>query len=668
MSLPSGQEHPDFQLLFEKAPGMCLALAPDLRIVAASDTYLRATMKTREEMVGRHMFEVFPDNPADPYATGVRNLRASLRRVLRLRKPDVMPRQKYDLPGVDGTFEDRYWCPVNTPILDAQGNIRYIIHQVEDVTKEVELQEGFDVALATHKQQRKRAVTLEHAVQFKLLVNTVKDYALFLLDPRGRVVTWNEGARCLMGYGEDEILGQPFTVFFPSEAAQERMPEQVLESAIAQGDVETEGWYVRKDGSRFWADSLVVAMQDGQGNMVGFVQITRDLTERRRREEALQESLDRLVSMVENSPDAIYVKDVEGRFVFVNSATAALTGHVPDELLGKPSEVYFPPEFARHMRTFEQKVMATGQTLSVEEAVRLPSGVEKVFLTTKYPYRAVDGQMLGVMAISRDITERKRALEAAALHAAELKKVQELSRLKDHFLSTISHEMKTPLSLIMGYTELLEDACPQLEAVTGIREGSRRLTHQIDKILDYSALVSGTLSLYKTELNLQEIAEHVRAIMEERFRLKGVAFSVEIAPETPDILGDSRRITQALLELLENALRFTPTGGQVGVRVGPDNGQVRLDVWDTGAGIPETEFGRIWEAFSQLAVGDALRTGGMGLGLTIVKLLVDLHGGKVAVVSQPGMGSTFSIFLPLGAGPEAPRSTPGSSESGKARD
>lgn len=773
MSMRSDRPTPDFQLLFERLPGLFLALTPDLRIVAASDAYLKAIRITREEMLGRYLFAVFPDNTADPSATRVRNLRASLDRVLRLKEPDAIPAQRYDLPRPDGTFEERYWSPLNTPILDEQGNVQYILHQVEEVTRQVKLQADFDMAMQESQERLQlvventpdaiyvkdaegrfllvnsaaaaltghvpdevlgrsveelyppesarqmravdqtvmdtgRTVSLEETIRLpsgveKVFLTTKYPYrsadgrvrgamgishditdrkhgeeqqaryaAIVAFSPNAvlnvnpetdTVETWNKGAERLYGYTAAEILGKARSLLIPPEL---RAPYERSRDAVLRGERQEylETVALRKDGARVDVRLSQFPVRDAQGRIRDIGVIASDITEQKRLLDALRESEDRYRRLVEVSPEAIMI-DQDWKISYANPAAASLfAAPDPEAIVGRSLLDFMHPDDARSFAERIRQVRQEGKTsLLIEERIVRLDGTIATVETTVSPF-TLKGQP-GVLAIIRDITKRRRALEDAALKAVELKKVQELSRLKDHFLSTISHEMKTPLSLIMGYTEMLEEACPQQDIVMGIREGSRRLTEQIDKILDYSALVSGTLTLYQTELNLREIAEHVRAIMEERFRLKGVAFKLDVAPATPDIQGDFRRITQALLELLENALKFTPTGGQVGLRIAPTDAQVRIDVWDTGSGIPEDEFETIWAAFSQLAVGDAFRTGGLGLGLTIVKMLAELHGGKVAVVSQPGKGSTFSILLPAGIAPGSPGAHPGSAETGK---
>ncbi|HEY9897986.1 MAG TPA: PAS domain-containing sensor histidine kinase [Pantanalinema sp.] len=356
--------------------------------------------------------------------------------------------------------------------------------------------------------------------QFELFVKSVVDYAIFMLDLEGRVITWNKGAEQLFGYREDEALGKGLSTFYvPADVAAGK-PDHLLKAAEAQGHIEDEAWCLRKDGSRFWADAVVTATRDAQGRLIGFGKVTRDLTTRRLAEEKLRRAYERLI---------------------------------------------------------------------------------------------------------------------------------ELDALKDHFLSTVSHEMKTPLSLILGYTELLQDKYPHEEFLDGIHDGSMRLLDHLNKMLDYSALLSGSLPLYKTEVNLCEITGNVRDIMEEdrEFRLKKLHLDIEVAPDVPAIQADSRRLAQMLIELLDNAKKFTPDGGELGIRVFPSGEQVRLDVWNTGSFIPERELSRIWEAFTQLETDQAFRQGGLGLGLTIVKELAELHGGRVEVKSRPEEGTCFSIYLPV---------------------
>jgi PAS domain S-box-containing protein len=317
-----------FRSVFEAVPGSILVLTPDLNISAVSDAYLRDTMTKREEIVGRRLFEVFPDNPDDPSATGTRNLRASLDRVLRNRAADTMAVQKYDIrrPESEGAgFEERYWSPVNSPLFGPNGELAYIIHRVEDVTEFVRLKqrgiehkeisealgkraaqmegeiylraqelqdlnlqlETANEALQTEITQRRRAEeTLKASEErFRLLVEHARDYAILMLDPQGRVLSWNVGAERLKGFRADEIIGQHFSRFYPQEARDRGWPDEELARAAAHGQMEDEGWRIRKDESQFWANVVITALRDDAGNLKGFSKITRNLTDRKLAEE-----------------------------------------------------------------------------------------------------------------------------------------------------------------------------------------------------------------------------------------------------------------------------------------------------------------------------------------------------------------------------------------------
>jgi PAS domain S-box-containing protein len=323
---------PDFRALFEAAPGLFLVLTPDLRIVAVSELYLRATMTRREDIVGQKIFDVFPDNPDDPTATGTRNLRDSLERVLRDRAADAMAVQKYDIrrPAAEGgAFAERYWSPVNSPVFGEDGEVAFIIHRVEDVTEFVRLKQRGEQQREETEELRKRADKMESEVflraqelqavnqrqrrankalaaeicerrraeetlraseeRFRILVENVKDYAIFGLDPEGRILSWNAGAEAISGYRAEEIIGQHFSRFYPQEAIDRRWPEEELAKAAADGRCEDEGWRIRKDGSRFWANVTITALRDASGKLIGFSKVSRDLTERKHAEEKLAE-------------------------------------------------------------------------------------------------------------------------------------------------------------------------------------------------------------------------------------------------------------------------------------------------------------------------------------------------------------------------------------------
>lgn len=525
-----------------------------------------------------------------------------------------------------GRSVERY----SAPVLSTQGNSFGRVWYFRDVTErrncERQLRES---------EQLLRTV-IEGAVDL-----------VFIRDREGRYLMVNSAAAEEFACTVEEVIGRLDSDFFsPGAIRQMREADrQVLET---RRPLTTE---IRLD---FRGEERIFSMarhplQSAAGEAIGIVAIARDITERVRQCEALQQSEARFRELLEASPDALVLVDRQGRIVIVNTQTESMFGYRREELLGQPVEILMPE------RLREAHVQYRGG-FNAHPFVR-PLGTAHDFVGLRKDGSEVPLDILlspletpegpAVIAALRDISDRKRILEEVALKTAELRKAEELGQLKGYFLSTISHELKTPLSLILGYAELLEDTGPPSAMLAGIQEGTRRLQEHIDRILDYSALVSGTLPLYKTEVNLHEIVRNVRGMVEPSLKLKDLQLVIEAEPRSGSIYGDSRRITQALHELMTNAVRFTPAGGTVGIRVVPFEDQVRIDVWDEGCGLPGRDFDRVWEAFSQRETKDTLRSGGLGLGLSIVRMLAELHGGRVELVSREREGSTFSIFFPI---------------------
>ena len=433
---------PDFRTLFESVPGLYLVLTPDLTIVAASDAYLRATMTQREEIRGRGIFDVFPDNPDDPAATGVSNLRASLQRVLQGKVADTMAVQKYDIrkpQSEGGAFEERHWSPVNTPILGPDQEVAYIIHRVEDVTDFIRLshqeaqQQKLTEELRTRAGQMEteifsRAREVQEANQrlerayhelarnearFRSLVAGVKDYAIFMLDPQGRVSTWNAGAQRIKGYSGEEIIGEHFSRFYTKEDIEHGKPEQELKIAASEGRMEEEGWRVRKDGSLFWANVLITAIRDKDGELLGFSKVTRDITERKKLDEALHLSEQRFRTLFEFSPDAILATNQDGEITEANSQVEQIFGYSKDELLGQKIEILIPERFRtahpNHRKEYNEQPRTRPMGIGLELRARRKDGTEfpvDIMLST-----VQTGTNKAVLSVIRDLSEKARIEE-----------------------------------------------------------------------------------------------------------------------------------------------------------------------------------------------------------------------------------------------------------------
>lgn len=367
---------------------------------------------------------------------------------------------------------------------------------------------------------------------------------------------------------------------------------------------------------------------------------------RRRKRRYLRETLEIererafLRSIIEHAPIGLAALDARLRFVWANQALADKRGWPPGRFVGHSLGEVFTEAGVQLEPDFQEMI-------GREACVRFKEVPYRRSPDVPMHYCDVTGISLvdpkgfnGLLLITQDITER----------VEQLQKLQEVDKLKDLFLSTISHELKTPLSLITGYAELLEDKYPDETLLQGVMDGSRRLVAHLNAVIDYSALLSGSLPLYKTDFCPDEVVEQAIAMLEEDIQRKDQHLHVEIVPDGPPLYGDIKRITQVLIELLDNARKQTPPHGHLGVTVAREGDEVRFTVWDTGRGIAPEKFSRIWEAFSQLDAEDAHRRGGLGLGLTIVKALTELHQGRTEVESHPGQGCRFSVYLPARLG------------------
>ena len=375
-----------------------------------------------------------------------------------------------------------------------------------------------------------------------------------------------------------------------------------------------------------------------------------------RAEAALQRSEARLREVLEASPDALVLADTTGRVVFANACAADLFAYGPGALIGQQVEALVPVDLreVHHMErasfALPTDPAAPGAATEIvglrQDGSRFPAEVRLS------PVHAPDGLLIAVSV--RDLTDRQRILNEAARRALEAEQARELARVKDYLLSTISHEMKTPVSLIVGYAELLEERYPDEEVVAGLMEGARRLAVHMTRIVDLGALLSGAMPLYRSEIDPLELVEAAFRMEAPEIARGCVRWRAELAPDLPPFEGDAHRLAQMVAELVDNACRFTPPGGEVGVRLARAGERIVLTVWDTGPGIAPAQLAQVWEAFNQVRTSDTLRPGGLGLGLALVKGIAELHGGRVTLECPPGGGTRVQVWLPT-SGPKVPQ-------------
>jgi hypothetical protein len=499
--------------------------------------------------------------------------------------------------------------------------------------------------------------------RFRLLVDGVRDYAIFMLDTDGHVLTWNAGAERFKGYKAAEIIGSHFSRFYPADKLASGLPDHELEVAQRVGSFEDEGWRIRKDGSQFWANVVITAMRDATGTLVGYSKVTRDLTQRRNHEEALRQSEERFRLLVEGvSEYAIFMLDANGVVATWNVGAQRIKGYAASEIVGQHFSIFYPPE-ARESGWPEHELQQAAQFGSfVDTGWRVRKDGSRLWANvTITALRDESGRLMGYAKLTRDLTETKR-VEAIELAGEEREQLldaersarmaaQRATRVKDEFLATLSHELRTPLSAILGWTQILlkgqaTSPADHRRAVEVIDRNARSQVQLIDDLLDLSRIMSGKLRLDLRQLSMPDVVQAAidSALPVAQAKEIRVRSLLDQSPTT--VSGDSNRLQQVVWNLLTNAIKFTPKGGQVQVLVQRVDSHIELSVSDNGIGIPASFMPFVFDRFSQRDSSTTRAHGGLGLGLAICKQLVELHGGTIRATS-PGEGQGTTIFVEL---------------------
>ncbi|WP_223637036.1 PAS domain-containing sensor histidine kinase [Corallococcus sp. EGB] len=495
-------------------------------------------------------------------------------------------------------------------------------------------------------------VARDTSAQLRLFIDSVRDYAILTLDPAGHIMSWNAGAERINGYRSEEILGQHFSLFYPPEDIAGGKPEQDLEIVTREGRLEEEGWRVRKDRSLFWANVVITAMRDPEGQLLGYGHVTRDFTERKLAQERLRESEERFRLLVAHIQDyAIYMLDADGRVSTWNAGAERFKQYKAEEIIGQHFSRFFPPEDVARGKPWHALQVAAREGHFEEEAWRIRKDGSlfwaSVVLTALYDTK---GQLRGFAKVTRDITERKQNQERR-----ELEMLRDAVRARDEFLSVASHELKTPLTpLQLKLTALLRtvennpSATLPVERIARDLEVARRqvrkLSDLIEDLLDVSRISMGQLRLNRATMDLASLAREVVARYAPQSTQVGCTVTVD-APAPIEGIWDRARVDQVITNLLTNAIKYG-AGKPIHVRVRMESGLAVLSVRDEGIGIPHEDQPRVFERFVR-AVSER-NYGGLGLGLFITQQIVEAHGGVVQVRSVPGEGATFTMMLPPG--------------------
>jgi len=482
---------------------------------------------------------------------------------------------------------------------------------------------------------------------FRYLIDSVWDYAIFLLDLEGHVSSWNPGAQRLKQYTSAEVIGKDFSIFYTAADRDRGKPAIELAVAAKTGKFEDEGWRVRKDGSRFWANVIITRINDEHGSHLGFGKITRDLTERRHAEQLYR----LLVESVEDY--AIYSLDPTGNITSWNIGVERIKGYKADEVIGKHFSIFYTPQDVS--AGVPQRAMGTAAREGhyESEGWRVRKDGSKFWSSVVLSaIHDEEGNLVGFSKVTRDITDRKQLIDQLNQHARDLEiEVAERERANtelEAFSYSVSHDLRAPLRAIGGFSEALkEDYIQKLDQigigyVNEIIAASTRMNKLVEDLLDYSRLGRAELPRGPAE-----VLEAVNKALQQLDEPCGKRTTVEIAP-SDSVLAHEATLVQVISNLVSNALKFHARNAEPKVTIrstiGPDK-WLRLSVRDEGIGIAKHHQERIFQVFERLHDREAYP--GTGIGLAIVKRGIERMGGRYGLESELNEGSIFWIELPF---------------------
>jgi PAS domain S-box-containing protein len=498
--------------------------------------------------------------------------------------------------------------------------------------------------------------------RYRLLVDAITDYAIYMLDPEGQISSWNAGAQRLKGYSESEIVGQHFNNFYLPEDRASGLPAKALATAASVGRLENEGWRVRKDGSRFWAHVVIDAIRDPDGRLLGFANITRDLSERRAAEAELRKSEEQFKLLVQGVTDyAIYMLDPTGNVSSWNLGAQRIKGYQPEEIIGQHFSSFYTEEDRADELPRKALETAAAEGRFEKEGWRIRKDGTRFWASVIIDaIRNAEGELLGFAKVTRDITEKResqRALDQAREELFQAQKMEAVGQL----IGGVAHDFNNLLMAVLGSLEIArrralrgEDVVPMIDnAIKGAQRGAA----VTQRLLAFSR---------KQELELQsvDVVDLVRGMTELLQRSIGPAIEIRtnFPLVLPKVVSDRNQLESALLNLAVNARDAMPDGGQVilaAVMRQIANGQIPelkagryvcLSVEDQGDGMDAmTLEAATTPFFTTKGVGK-----GTGLGLPMVQGLMAQSGGKLVLRSEKGRGTTAELWLPVATVVETP--------------
>lgn len=476
--------------------------------------------------------------------------------------------------------------------------------------------------------------------------------AIISKDLNGVINSWNKGAEHIFGYEAHEILGRSISVLIPSDRYDE---EPAILSRIRRGlsVAHYETVRQRKDGTRIDISLSVSPIRDERGIIVGAAKIARDVTRQKRTAEEIAFQA-RLLDAVEQ---AVIATDLDGQIIYWNAFAEQLYGWAATEVIGRNVLEFAPSGKTKDRAAEILEILKRGESWSGEMLMCRRDGSEFAAMITDSPITNSKGQLIGVVGVSIDITAKKRAEEERARllerERAARAEAEAANRLKDEFLATLSHELRNPLNVVIGYSEILrrndkQDPEFTARAAEVIRRNALAQSQLVSDLLDLSRLQMGKLAINRQSVSMSTILTDAIDTVRIEAETKQIGLRFNECDELLLVDGDPVRLGQIAWNLLNNAVKFTPSGGEITISLSKEGDGAKLVVEDTGLGIAQEFLPHVFEIFRQADASISRRQGGLGIGLALVKQLAELHGGQVKAESEGlGHGARFIVWLPL---------------------
>lgn len=571
-----------------------------------------------------------------------------------------------------------YWLAAFVKIVTAIASVATAVAIIYLKPKVVAFAEAAALSEERSRQLKEQFVLLRKSEeQFRLLVVAIKDYAVLALDPEGRIVTWNEGAKRIKLYEAEEIVGKHFSVFYPPEDSAAGKPAWELKEAISHGRLEDEGWRVRKDGTRFWANVIITPLLDLDGQLIGFSKVTRDLTERKRAEDAtklqnelleqrvkerteeLKESEAQFRSLADAMPHLAWIARVDGYIFWYNDRWYEYTGTQAKDMEGWGwQSVHEPSELPKVMEKWTASIRS-GKSFEMEFPIRGADGVYRWFLSRAVPVHNTRGEIIRWVGTNTNVDDKRKKFELQVNAKVELeKKVKErtielevANKELESFSYSVSHDLRAPLRSISGFSgRLLALSRDRLDeegrdCLSRIMAASQRMGRLIDDLLNLSRVSRAQITHQK--IDLSDLADTVNAELQLLEPQREV--SVQIHHGLNPINGDPGLIRLILQNLFSNARKYTSKTPSAQIEFGQkqiDN-RTTYFIKDNGVGFDMKYVNKLFGAFQRLHSDEEFE--GTGIGLATVRRIMHRHGGEVWAEAKPGQGAVFFFtFEPEG--------------------